>query len=66
MEGMKEVTRDQFFAGIGNSDCHPSPKGNFPYTSYWKTRGGHLIGISTCEDMRTQTPARYYLPESRI
>lgn len=35
---MRQVTKDEFFRVIysGGLNVHPTPEGNYPYTSVWK------------------------------
>lgn len=44
--GMKEVSRDEFFATVAARDVHPTPEGKYPYTSYWRGRAGRVYGVS--------------------
>ena len=64
MEGMKEVTRKEFFEAIGKLDVHPHPEGKWPYTSYFKTPSGQVRGA--IEDHLPEdsglTKSRYHLP----
>lgn len=45
--GMVGVSREAFFATVGQLDVHPSPVGPydrvFGYTSEWKTRAGQVL-----------------------
>lgn len=43
---LREVTHEEFFAAIGQTDAHPSIlPGSYPYTSAFLTRqGGHYMG----------------------
>lgn len=41
---MREVTKDEFFVGIGNRDVHPEIVGNFPYTAIFRTKARVEVG----------------------
>jgi len=43
-DNFSEVTREEFFAAIGLRNLHPSPEGEWPYTSNFKTQMGHSYG----------------------
>jgi hypothetical protein len=50
---MRVVTRDEFFAAIGNLNVHPSPEGPWDqekdgYRSEWRMQDGsrRLVGVS--------------------
>lgn len=43
-DDFNEVSREAFFDEMGPKDVHPTPTGNWPYTSLWKTRAGHVVG----------------------
>jgi len=45
-ESAKKVTRDAFFKIIGPLDVHPTPLGDWPYLSVFKTRDGKVMGWS--------------------
>jgi hypothetical protein len=36
----REVSKEEFFAFVGKLDVHPTPVGNWPYTSIFKDRAG--------------------------
>ena len=46
METFKEVTEAEFYRAMKPLDVTPYPVGDFPYTSYWKTRNQSVIGQS--------------------
>jgi hypothetical protein len=61
----REVTQDEFYKGIGNSDVHPQIQpGPYPYTSMFLTRDrrikGKVVGHFT-EGTRL-AENKYYLP----
>lgn len=61
---MKEVTKEQFFAHIGPMDLIYNSEGNYPFTGYWKTRNGNVIGMkvdSYPENGVYPLITRYYL-----
>ena len=37
---MREVTQEQFYAGLDNLDCHPEIVGRYPYTSIFRMQDG--------------------------
>ena len=43
---MRSVTKDEFYAFLGNRDVHPLIQpGPYPYISIWKLRyGGEVVG----------------------
>lgn len=60
----KEVTKDEFIKAIGNKDVHPTPVGKFPYTSFYKTRLGFVMGkvADYYPEGSGLVKSRYYLP----
>lgn len=42
--GYREVSKDQFYTMIGKVNCHPSPVGQYPYTSQFRTWDGVVVG----------------------
>lgn len=61
---MREVTKDEFFADIGKRNVHPTPTGDWPYTSIFKTPEGHERGriVDYLPEGQALTASRYYLP----
>ncbi len=50
-EGIKEVTKEEFFATVGQRDVHPTPQLGKVYQngwsrSNWKDRVGRVLGMS--------------------
>lgn len=43
---MKEVSREDFYEFIGNKNVAYSVEGDYPYTGYWKDRGGTIVAKS--------------------
>lgn len=47
---MVEVSRDKFFATVGQLDVNPYPTGNWSdeigYVTLWKLRSGRIVGKS--------------------
>ena len=48
---MTSVTRDQFYATVGQLNVHPSPQGNWDqekggYRVEWKLPNGRIVGVS--------------------
>jgi hypothetical protein len=63
---MREVTKDEFFAAIGNQNVHPSVQGDWPYTSRFLNRqtGREAGRIEEFLPPGKFRPARrYLLPE---
>jgi hypothetical protein len=56
----KEVNRNEFFKVIGPLNVYPSPIGDWPYLSVFKTPSGQVMGWSKFGDKGE--PNRYYLP----
>lgn len=46
LAGMREVTKDEFYATVGTEDVHPQPIEPFPYVSVFKTRHGVKRGAT--------------------
>lgn len=46
MLNYKEVTSEQFYAVVGPMDVSVHPVGPWPYTVFFKTRKGEIIGKS--------------------
>lgn len=44
MSTMQEVSKDTFYATIGEYNVHPYLSGAYPYTSEWHTPAGRIIG----------------------
>lgn len=42
----KEISKELFFRTVGKLDVHPTPQGNWPYLSEWKTPAGFIRGWS--------------------
>jgi hypothetical protein len=42
--GFRAISRDEFFATVGQLNVHPSSQDNYPYTSFWKTPNGQIMG----------------------
>lgn len=65
MQGMKEISKDEFFATVGQLDVHPRPE---KMRSVWELRNRQMVGIRTpgylCvdEDGKYTTVKRYYVP----
>lgn len=61
---MKEVTKEQFFATVGQRDVHPTPRPGKLYQDGWshcdwKDRAGRVLGVThDSEDYPIRT--RYY------
>lgn len=67
MTGVVEVTKDSFFASIGQLDVHPTIQGAWNketgYTSAWLTRAGRVLrGMSTSGTH--QANPQYFVPEN--
>lgn len=62
---MKEVTQEEFYRVIGPQNVTPTPEGNWPYTSYFRTPMGELRGkvINYLPEGEGLTKKRYLLPE---
>jgi hypothetical protein len=50
--GFKEVTKEEFFAFIGNKNAHPTPRGKWNdtvgYVSEWRLlTSGYVLGLTT-------------------
>lgn len=63
---MREVTKEEFFATVGQMNVHPRPE---KMKTYWETPERQLMGVSTpgykCEDEngRHTTEKRYWVTE---
>jgi hypothetical protein len=62
---MLEVMKDEFYRKIGKLDCHPRPRGNYPYTSDFVTSYGVVVGVA--EDYHPEghkgiVATRYFIP----
>lgn len=66
--GWRLVTKDEFWAAIGNQNVTPRPVGPWPYTSLFKTPAGQVRG--KIEDYLPEgsalTKSRYWLPASEV
>jgi hypothetical protein len=60
---MEQVTKTAFFAAIGKQNVHPSIVGNWPYTSVFKTPGGHVVGqiVSVVPEGKALAVSTYFL-----
>jgi hypothetical protein len=50
--GFKEVTKEEFYAFIGNRNVHPTPRGKWNdtagYVSEWRSlTSGYVYGLTT-------------------
>jgi hypothetical protein len=50
--GFKEVTKEEFYAFMGNRNVHPSPRGKWNdtvgYVSEWRSlTSGYVYGLTT-------------------
>lgn len=41
---MKKVTKEQLWEFVKDKDVVYSCAGEYPYTGYWKTKSGELVG----------------------
>jgi hypothetical protein len=60
---MHEVSKDEFFAGIGNQNVHPRIVGPWPYTSLFETPGREVRGkiVTIIPAGEALEVSRYYL-----
>jgi hypothetical protein len=60
-----EVTKDEFYRGIGQQNVHPDPQGKWPYTSLFMTPNrevrGKVVGFLPVGSALAQY--RYFLPQ---
>lgn len=50
-EGVKEVTKEEFYATVGQRDVHPTPRPGKMFQngwsrSDWKDRAGRVLGVT--------------------
>jgi hypothetical protein len=57
----REVSREEFWRGIGPQDVHPVPVAPWPYASHFKTPAGHLRGVILPAPTYAGDPT-YHLP----
>lgn len=55
---MREVTKDEFFATVGQMNVHPRPERD---ASFWETPGRQLMGKTTPGYMGGAEPHRYFV-----
>lgn len=64
---MKQVTRQEFFAAVGQKNVHPSiRRTSWPYTTDWKLQAGIGAIVGKSEDRlipgSALTETLYFLP----
>lgn len=59
-ETAKEVTREEFHQKVLTRDVHPTPEGQYPYLSTFKTPAGFVAGWIQNGDHTKES--RYFLP----
>lgn len=60
-DGLREVSKAQFYAAIGPLDVHPHLVGNYPYTSIFRTRSEVEVGRAIGDE----GSRRYFLKDSK-
>ena len=61
---MQEVSMNEFWLNVGCKNVHPTPEGNYPYTSvfYDPQRREHGRIVSELKNGKYPVIDRYYLP----
>lgn len=66
---MKEIDKKAFWDGIynGHLNVHPTPTGNFPYMSIFKSPAGREYGriVSGYEYAKNPLPDRFFVPDNQ-
>ena len=61
---MKQTTKKEFFDSIGRMDVHPTVRVSTfkerEHVSDWKTRDGHVVGVSV-SDSYCVNPTKFYV-----
>ncbi len=58
---MKQVSKEQFFAVVGQLDVHPQPR--HPEKTTWELRDRTVVGVSQPGYKNPQAPALYFLSD---
>lgn len=50
---MKQVTKEEFYAGIfdGRLDVHPKIVSSYPFNTHWVFRDGRMYGVELTTDV---------------
>ncbi len=58
----REVSKEEFFASVGQMNVHPSIQGRYPYTALWMTPIGSIQGktVDYIPEGKALPLTRYY------